>query len=902
MALVESALGRSDAVVLAGAMGVGKSALLAAVVEGLEAAGRPTVVVRATRSTASIPFGAFARWVPDHLAAAGHWLGVLRGTAAALGDGGDGVVVAVDDAQLLDDASAALVLHLAQHTAVGVLVTVRSGDDESCPDAVETLGRDGVGVRLDVGPLSEDDTIELAERMLGGIVAPEARRRLWQLTAGNPLYLGEVVDAVRAKGVLVQATSGASEWAWDGPLAGPGRLIELVTQRLAGGGPDERRALELIALAEPMPVELLTELAPLTLLADIETRGMVVTEQPAGGRGVAGGEIGELGEDVGHDGPVVRLAHPLYAEVVRSSLPPFTARARLRDLVEAALATGLHRRDALRVATWMLDAGEGHSDAGEAGDAGDNSDDFGQPQLLLRAAEVAHFLDDLALSARLAEAAERAGAGPHAQVVRAQVLGQLGRFAEAEAMLRDLSGPDHEPEVRAVALAATADLAFWDRGLDLGVVRRMLRDGVEGLPAEVRPSLLVQEARLAISAFDLEAAYRAALDAAVAAETPHDRLHALTTAGLAATFLGSTGVAMYLIQALRPYALAVAETDPVPGSFLALAYAFASVFDGRIDESAAIFAVLVDHRVVGAYGQMQGYPTWCFARVLMHQGKVATATRLLRGVLDQVTDHTHFSRGNWMASSLAQAAGQAGDDEALAHAVSWLDDHRVVGEPDHVVVRLGQAWWRASTGELSSARELARESAAYAAKTGATVFELLALLDIARLGDPASVVSRLDELTTVVDGPYAQAVARFAVALATDDGARLDAVADRFAAMGARLLEAEAAAAAAGAHRRRGRRRDEAASLARAQQLVTECEAAETPLLAGLRQEPVAASLTRREREVAELAARGRTSREIAEALSVSLRTVHSHLDHAYTKLGITSRRELPAALGIAEE
>jgi DNA-binding NarL/FixJ family response regulator len=57
-------------------------------------------------------------------------------------------------------------------------------------------------------------------------------------------------------------------------------------------------------------------------------------------------------------------------------------------------------------------------------------------------------------------------------------------------------------------------------------------------------------------------------------------------------------------------------------------------------------------------------------------------------------------------------------------------------------------------------------------------------------------------------------------------------------------------------------------------------------------------SLTASERRVAELAAEGRTNKEIAQALFVTLKTVELHLSHAYRKLGIRSRRELRAALG----
>ena len=56
-------------------------------------------------------------------------------------------------------------------------------------------------------------------------------------------------------------------------------------------------------------------------------------------------------------------------------------------------------------------------------------------------------------------------------------------------------------------------------------------------------------------------------------------------------------------------------------------------------------------------------------------------------------------------------------------------------------------------------------------------------------------------------------------------------------------------------------------------------------------------ALTPSELRVAELAAAGRTNRQIAQALFVTQRTVENHLTSAYAKLGITARPELAAAL-----
>lgn len=55
--------------------------------------------------------------------------------------------------------------------------------------------------------------------------------------------------------------------------------------------------------------------------------------------------------------------------------------------------------------------------------------------------------------------------------------------------------------------------------------------------------------------------------------------------------------------------------------------------------------------------------------------------------------------------------------------------------------------------------------------------------------------------------------------------------------------------------------------------------------------------LSRREREVAKLVMDGMTNREVADALFISVRTVTSHLDHIYTKLGVSSRRDLAPLL-----
>ena len=229
--LSTSVIEDSSSWVVAGAAGVGKSRLVTELLDRIAGVGIATATVRATRATATIPFGAFAPWVPDIDFADGDGAGpdrlqLLKSLSVALMGDDPRTVVVVDDAHLLDDGSAALVLHLATSTHVAVVATVRSG--EPCPDAVVSLWKEALADRIDLQALSEAETASLLEDALGD-VEPAAQRRVWALTRGVPLYVREVVRAAEAQGVLVQVDQ---QWRWTGSLAGSDRLKELIAERL----------------------------------------------------------------------------------------------------------------------------------------------------------------------------------------------------------------------------------------------------------------------------------------------------------------------------------------------------------------------------------------------------------------------------------------------------------------------------------------------------------------------------------------------------------------------------------------------------------------------------------------------------------------------------------------------
>ncbi|WP_186526015.1 helix-turn-helix transcriptional regulator [Leekyejoonella antrihumi] len=124
----------------------------------------------------------------------------------------------------------------------------------------------------------------------------------------------------------------------------------------------------------------------------------------------------------------------------------------------------------------------------------------------------------------------------------------------------------------------------------------------------------------------------------------------------------------------------------------------------------------------------------------------------------------------------------------------------------------------------------------------------------------------------------------------------------------ARLEHAKALTALGSAMRRSNQRSDSRDPLGRGLELALRCgatalaETARTELYAAggrPRREALSgpASLTPSERRIANLAAQGQTTRDIAQSLYVTPRTVEGHLTNIYRKLGVSTRTALPGAL-----
>jgi hypothetical protein len=159
-------------VVVAGS-GVGKSRLAREAQAAAERDGAFVAWIQATRSAAAVPLAAVADLVPDEVRS-DDVVALLRrcGEELRARAGDRPVVLGVDDAQLLDSASAALVLHLATSSAAFILATVRAG--EPCPDAIVSLWKDDGAPRVELRELSDENVRALVEAALGDPVEEEA--------------------------------------------------------------------------------------------------------------------------------------------------------------------------------------------------------------------------------------------------------------------------------------------------------------------------------------------------------------------------------------------------------------------------------------------------------------------------------------------------------------------------------------------------------------------------------------------------------------------------------------------------------------------------------------------------------------------------------------------------------
>ena len=851
-------------VVLHGPAGVGKTRLAEEALRLAERGGRTVSRAVGHPATQEIPLGALAHLLPADLTnelgvGDDERTGLFHAARAELRRlaGDDRLVLLVDDLDLLDDTSVAVLVPLIMSRTVFLVGTVRTGRTPS--PRLSVLHRDGHLVRMEIEPLGPDDLGTLLHRALDGPVSETARAELARLSGGNLQVLTELVRGARERGVLTDASG-----AWDliGPLPTTAALDELVAEHLAGIEPRALALLELLAVCERFGLADVERNYGSAILDSLEVTGVI--EVVTSGRRMA-----------------VRLAHPLYGEVLRAGLPPLRMRRVQAELADTVETHGARRReDALLVALWRVASG------GKVGG-----------ERLLRAARLALAAHEPALAVELLNAADAADL---AIADRAEALVEAYSMAGArDEIERIVAAVWEEPlaEPRRAHLAKRlADSRFFnDRDLDGALAahaaaRERLTDPDEIAAVDARRAALLAGAGRPLDALRIT-------DAMGPVSSLRTRVDAATAIALSLIAVGRTDEAAALARQTA------ADHAELPG-WLArrgiaqhlVDEAHALAYTGRYIEARQLLEPAVERALATSAMGAWIWFNMALAEIARDTGRAHETIRRFREVADVAPRIGQDATLVWAHVGVAQGHLLLGECGPAAAALDLADQ---AGDSP-VATSFGtreraRAWLAACRGDLVSARRQIREIIPRYREDGVYIFEASLLHDLVRLGAAHEVVDRLEALAGCIDGPLATIHAAHARALAERDVQAQRDVIDRYEAIDVLMIAAEAAAELADMHRARAESRLATAAQQRSAELAARAGGLRTPALArGEGIEP----LTAREREVALLAAAGRSSRDIGDRLGMSTRTVDTHLARVYRKLGIAGRSDLATALG----
>lgn len=769
-------------VVLEGSAGMGKTRLAEELVAVAERAGIPTARAAGHHEARSIPLGAFAHLVPTDVMVADTDSGAkldratLFHRARAALDTGRRSLLFVDDIDQVDELSRALLASLVVDRAAFAVITRRS---ESEPvTTVDTLVKDGHLARCEIGPLTPDQIETLLHRALGGPIVADTMQQLCDASLGNPGIVRQLVESSRASGTLCE-TRGV--WELTGPLGSTASLESLVADRLAGLDDPQRHTIELLALAGELGLELLAGVVGDEPLEELDRRGLLTIRN------------NKRRQEIG-------LAHPLYGEIIRSTMPMLRARRIRRQLAEMLEEVGARRRDdRVRVVAWRMDVG------GRV-----------EPDLLVQAARLAVLDHDLDVAERLLERAVAEESTPVAVQMLAELAFRNGQTQRVEELLSSLDLDALDDRRRAMVVRRRATNLFFNTmryedsyALLDGEIART------GSP-ESRVALEAHRAMLLANGGQVDEAISLA-EAALPSSVDGVRIELLRALALAYVHAARPLAALELAREGQRLHAAMDNDVALPGlsmlMFVELGAATAAL---RIDEARSLA-----ERMKREHPEV--LPVWidnAVGRLELTAGRPAAARRALTPVINESRARGHHTTERWVLALHAMAhimEDRADLARPELERVSALEDGgRGLYHPE---IDRAHAWYAAATGDLTRARELLLASSVDCSARGAAGTVSLLLHDVARFGDPESVVDRLDEIATASDGDLFVARALYVAGMVHGDPGSIEQALDLFESGGAGLYAAEAATALASLLRRLGRHAEAEGAATRANDL-----------------------------------------------------------------------------------
>jgi len=787
------------------------------------------------------------------------------------------VVLAVDDAHWLNAATARALAFAARRLeghAVGILATVRTGLSEIDPLRLER----GLGAsrfrRARLGPLSIGAVRVMIERRLGYEYSRPVLLRLAEVADGNPLFALELARALGPDPRLEPAA----------PLPVPDSLRALVADRVGAVGTSGRRALLAAAALSRPTTQLVEDASSAAGLAQAEEAGLlhvqgdrVVFVHPLYASAVYGSSatrtrrslhanLADLVGDAEEQARHLALASTPPDEHIAARLEDAAARARARGAWEAAgelfeqAVRFTPPAHAERVRARVVSAAEHYVHAGDRARAREllhgvlDETPRGtiRSEALQLLAEIHHNEDGFADATRLLEEALEDADEPTVRIALHTSLGfsrsRLGDFAGADrhaehALAEARRCGDRALLAEALAMRTMVDFLL-GQGVDWANVERALAlENRERLvPVQLRPSMI---------------------------------------AALLTLYCGNLAEARARLTELRVAASDSGDESDLP--FVLLWLAHLETLSGRFEDAGALTE---EAAVVAALTGSEASRAWALAQrahVHAHCGRVDETRADAAEAMESCRQLNFWHPTLWASSALALLELSLGDAAAAWPAVQPLTEaleRSGVGEPDpHRFLPLALEALIA-LDELERAERLLADFEERA----------LALDRIWALAAGARCRGVLLAAKGDLDG------AADALQLALREHARVEMPFER-----ARTLLVQG--------RVRRRRRERRAARASVEEALAVFERLGAQLwaqraraeLEPLRPHRDDDELTTAERRAVALAAEGNSNKEIAASLFISVHTVELHLSHAYAKLGIRSRAQLARRLARSE-
>lgn len=839
------------AAVLTGEAGAGKTMLLREAARRCQRTGWRIIEINPSAATRELPLWPLYPLIPAGGAADRASLtATLRDSLATPDD--QPTLLVIDDAHHLDAESIAVLATLIADLGWKVAATVRDGAPRD--DTLAILWADDPDCQVPVPALEPQATGALAASVLSGEVSPTLMRWLVEASRGNPLLARELLLDARD---LQTIEFRDGEWTLtdQAAVAPPGpRTRRYIHRRIGRVDDDGRRLLDLLAVAGRIRVGRL----PLDLVAplnDLEDRQLLIRRTEAGEAWVT-------------------VDHPLVGEVVLGAMDDarrWAATAALIDLIDNA---DPKPGDASRLAAWAttighpLDADRWVAATREA---------------------VANFDLDHALEwAQTAVERDRTHHGAHRSL--GEVLRLRGDLSAATAALANAAATAvNEDDIAATAVDRSALVGF-QRG-DPVEAMVILREALDRITDPLRAMSLRSEVALfgtLMGRFD---------DVALIAATSSEERSAADSAtrwtlGLneiyALTMLGRVETVEELSAVLLADNPTIVGERPQELDLLLSMCGAARIQTGELAQGIAELDSALDQR--RDQDQYRGIASAVLALLL----DLTDDPRAAAVAAEAVAQHEWMDPFGSTPIARSVAAMVAVNDGRPAEAPGLIDSfaHDLSTADPWTTIWIGRARARAAfvAGEVEAAISLCREAGEVALQTDHRSYAAITLHDGVHYGGAAQVVAPLAEAVKDTTGAHLlELMAEHAAAVAAGAAAQVATCSQRFMAIGARRLAAEA--------------QTQRAKILAADDLVEARRADFTGRavsrrgVIGLDESAIVDAVSERELEVAKLAAHGRTSAEIAAAVYLSKRTVDNHLHSVYRKLDLAGRNDLAPLL-----